>query len=137
MRKGYRKRTTAGDKTICLPLPEGLVYEEGIEDSVGYRQYLDEQIAAHPELFPPEIPAGDWFDGLVVSKRHAMKTRRILWTANRQADPIRPDTVMPDMIGKTAAVEKGLYLRRYGMPYEGNAHVLGHNPMYWYHATQA
>jgi hypothetical protein len=65
MRKGYRKRTTAGDKTICLPLPEGLVYEAWIEDSVGYRQYLDEQIAAHPELFPPEITAGYWLEDIL------------------------------------------------------------------------
>jgi hypothetical protein len=44
---------------------------------------------------------------------------------------------MPYMIGKTEEVEKGLYLRRYGVPYEGIAHVLGRNPMYWYNATQA
>jgi hypothetical protein len=85
MRKGYRERTTAGDKTICLPLPEGVVYGEWIEDSVGYRQYLDEQIAAYPELFPPEISGGYWLTGFVVSKRHQMKTRRILLKANRQA----------------------------------------------------
>jgi hypothetical protein len=41
------------------------------------------------------------------------------------------------MIGMTEDVEKGLYLRRYGLPYEAIAHVLGHNAMYWYNATQA
>jgi hypothetical protein len=44
---------------------------------------------------------------------------------------------MPYMIGTSEDVEKGLYLRRYGVPYEGIAHVLGHTPMYWYNATQA
>ncbi len=44
---------------------------------------------------------------------------------------------MPYMIGKTEEVEKGVYLRRYGVPYEGIAHVPGHSAMYWYHATQA
>lgn len=137
MRTGYRKRTTAGDKTICLPLPSGVVYETWIEDSSGYRQYLNEQIAQHPELFPPEINQGYWLDGFVESKRQQMKTRRILLKANRQAYQIRPDTVMPYMIGTTEEVEKGLYLRRYGVPYEGIAHVLGRTPMYWYNATQA
>lgn len=137
MRKGYRKRTTAGDKTIGLPLPAGLVDEEWLEDSVGYRQSLDEQMAVPPALFPPEITAGDGLDGFVVSKRQAMKTRRILVNAHRQADQIRPDPVMPYMLGKTAAVEKGLYLRRSGMPDEGIAPVLGHHPMSWDNAPQA
>jgi hypothetical protein len=66
-----------------------------------------------------------------------MKTRRILLKANRQVYQIRPDTVLPYMIGKTEEVEKGLYLRRYGVPYEAIAHVLGKSPMYWYNATQA
>ena len=99
MRVGYRKRTTAGDKTICLPLPDGVVYDEWIEDSVGYRQYLNEQIAEHPELFPPEIGQGYWLDGFVTSKRQQMKTRRIILKANRQVYQIRPDTVLPYMIG--------------------------------------
>jgi hypothetical protein len=44
---------------------------------------------------------------------------------------------MPYMIGSSEEVEKGLYLRRYGVPYEGIAHVLGHSAMFWYRATQA
>ncbi len=41
------------------------------------------------------------------------------------------------MIGRTEDVEKGLYLRRYGVPDEAIAPVLGMNAMYWYSATQA
>jgi hypothetical protein len=137
MREGYQQRTTAGDKTIHLPVPVGVDYEEWIKDSVGYREYLNEQIAVHPELFPPEINQGYWLTGLVHSKRQAMSTRRMILKANRQTYQLHPDTVMPFMIGKTEDVEKGLYLRRYGVPYEGIAHVLGRNPMYWYNATQA
>ncbi|MEB3212903.1 MAG: hypothetical protein VKL39_16235 [Leptolyngbyaceae bacterium] len=44
---------------------------------------------------------------------------------------------MPCMIGTSEEVEKGLYLRRYGVPYEGIAHVLGHSAMHCYQATQA
>lgn len=137
MRIGYRTRTTAGDKTIHLPLPEGIDYDTWIEDGPGYRRYLDEQIAKYPELFPAEITNGYWLDGFVVSKRQQMKTRRILLKVTRDAYQIHPDTVMPYMIGRTEEVEKGLYLRRYGVPYEAISHVLGRKPMYWYNATQA
>lgn len=66
-----------------------------------------------------------------------LTTRRIRLKRNRDAYQLRPDSVMPYMVGTTEAVEKGLYLRRYGVPYEGIAHVLGHSAMYWYRATQA
>jgi len=38
---------------------------------------------------------------------------RILW---QNANKLRPDTVMPYMVGTTEEVEKGWYLRRYGVP---------------------
>ena len=94
-------------------------------------------IAQHPELFPVEIELGYRFHGFVESGKLHLMTRRIRLNSNGQAYQLRPDTVMPYMIGTTEAVEKGLYLRRYGIPYEGIAHVLGRTPMYWYQATQA
>lgn len=42
---------------------------------------------------------------------------------------------MPYMIGKTEEVEKGLYLRQFGVPYEAIAYVMGKDPMYWYRAS--
>jgi hypothetical protein len=137
MRIGYQTRTTAGDKTIRLPLPEGIDYDTWIEDGPGYRRYLDEQISKYPELFPAEIVNGYWLDGFVVSKRQQIKTRRILVKVTRDAYQIHPDTVMPYMIGRTEEVEKGLYLRRYGLPYEAISHVLGHPPMYLCSAVAA
>jgi hypothetical protein len=44
---------------------------------------------------------------------------------------------MPYMIGKTEEVEKGLYLRQFGVPYEAIAYVMGKDPMYWYRASLA
>jgi hypothetical protein len=52
MVKQRRKRGTAGDKTICLPIADGLDYSALVDDSTAFRQYVDQQIAAHPELFP-------------------------------------------------------------------------------------
>jgi hypothetical protein len=52
MAKQRRKRGIAGDKTICLPIEDGLDYMALVDGSAAFRQYLDQQIAAHPELFP-------------------------------------------------------------------------------------
>lgn len=137
MRVGYRKRTTAGDKTICLPFPEGTAYERLVEDAVAYRQYLDEQIRQHPELFPADISRGYQLHGMVRSEKQGLKQRRILVKGSRQAYQIRPDTMMPYMVGSAEFVEKGLYLRERGVSYDAIAHVLGHSPMYWYKVTQS
>ena len=135
--KERKKRTTAGDKTICLPISDNVEYENLVKDTPVYHAYLDEQIDKHPELFPVEIAQGYCFHGFVESGKLGLRTRRIRLKSNGQAYQLRPDTVMPYMIGKTEDVEKGLYLRRYGVPYEGIAHVLGHSAMYWYDACQA
>src|SRR5512141_1114402 len=132
-----KKRTIAGDKTICLPLAANVDYEKLVKDTQGFRTYLDKSIAEQPELFPVGIEEGYCFHGFVESGKLHLRTRRIRLKSNRHVYQIRPDSVMPYMIGRTEEVEKGLYLRRYGVPYEGIAHVLGHSAMYWYNATQA
>jgi hypothetical protein len=131
-----KKRGTAGDKTICLPIAEGIDYDQLVKDTPGFRAYLDGQIAKHPELFPAQIGEGYCLHGFVHSDRLGITTRRIRLKGNRDSYQIRPDTVMPYMVGTTEEVEKGVYLRRYGVPYEGIAHVLGHSAMFWYRATQ-
>jgi hypothetical protein len=137
MSQQRKKRTTAGDKTICLPIAEGQDYEDLVNDTSAFRTYLNQVIAKHPELFPAEIGGGYCFHGFVESQRLEMTTRRIRLKSNGQAYQLRPDTVMPYMSATTAEVEKGLYLRRYGVPYEAIAHVLGHSAMFWYRATQS
>jgi hypothetical protein len=118
-----KKRGPAGDKTICVPMGEGIDYSELVNDTPAFRAYLDQQIAQHPELFPEQIKDGYCLHGFVKSDRMGIVTRRIRLKSNRDSYQLRPDTVMPYMIGKTEEVEKGLYLRRYGLPYEGIAHV--------------
>lgn len=132
-----KKRTIAGDKTICLPIAADIDYDQLVKDTPAFRVYLDKMIATHPELFPVGVEQGYCFHGFVESGKLHLSTRRIRLKCNGQAYQIRPDTVMPYMIGKSEEVEKGLYLRRYGVPYEGIAQVLGDSAMYWYHATQA
>lgn len=135
--KTRAKRTTAGDKTICLPMRDGVDYAALVKDTEAFRTYLDGLIAEMPELFPSGIEEGYCFHGFVKSQRLEMTTRRLRLKCNGQAYQLRPDTVMPYMIGTSAEVEKGLYLRRYGVPYEAIAHVLGHSAMFWWRSTQA
>lgn len=137
MRPGYRKRTVAGDKTICLPFPEGAEYAALVEDGAAYREYLDQQIREHPELFPLEIENGYLLHGFVTSEKQGLRQRRILIKKTRQAYQIRPASMMPYMVGTAEEIEKGLYLRERGVSYDGIAHVLGHSAMYWYKVTQS
>ncbi len=52
-------------------------YAALVADRRAYRQYLDEQIEQHPELFPVDIQQGYRFHGLVRSLRQQLETRRI------------------------------------------------------------
>jgi hypothetical protein len=129
--------TVPGDKTICLPIADSMDYDKLVKDRKAFRQYLDQQITQHPELFPAEIEHGYCFHGFRISAKLGLVSRRIRLVVNGQAYQLRPDFVMPYMIGKTEAVEKGLYLRQFGVPYEAIAYVMGKDPMYWYRASMA
>src|SRR3954466_14030897 len=46
-----------GPKTICIPCSQE-TYEQIVDDPVRFREFLDRQIEAAPELFPPGIRRG-------------------------------------------------------------------------------
>ncbi|MGH8473578.1 MAG: hypothetical protein ACREVJ_14220, partial [Gammaproteobacteria bacterium] len=50
---------------------------------------------------------------------------------------VRPSFVMPYMVARTEAVEKALYLRHWGVPFDALAYVFGRNAMFWYRAERA
>ncbi|MEM7126533.1 MAG: hypothetical protein AAF702_09420 [Chloroflexota bacterium] len=60
--------------------------------------------------------------------------RRLKLKANGIVYQVRPSFMMPYMIGETAEVEKGLYLLRWGVPFEALSYLFGRDPMYWYRA---
>jgi hypothetical protein len=74
-------------------------YPTFVEDTVRYRAYLDQLIEKQPELSPVEINQGYCFHGYVESDKLHLRTRRIRLKSNRQAYQLRPDTVIPHMIG--------------------------------------
>lgn len=132
-----KKRGKAGDKTICLPIEAGVNYDKLVEEREAYRKYLDGQIKKHPEIFPEGIEKGYRFHGLVESSRQELKTRRIYLPSRKEAYQVRPDFVMPYMSERVELAEKGLYLRKHGLSYEGIAYVLGGSEMHWYKLCQS
>jgi hypothetical protein len=131
-----RKRGTAGDKTICLPIDAGVDYEQLVDDREAYRKYLNGQIEKHPEIFPVDIREGYRFHGLVKSKRQKLQIRRIYLPSSETAYQIRPDLVTPYMSETAEEAAKALYLRQHGVSYDGIAYVLGRSEMHWYRLCQ-
>ena len=129
-----RDVTPRGSKTICIAFSSEALYHECMEDGAQFRAYLDVTYAAHPELFPPDFAGGYKLHGYMHSKKQAITLRRIRLQATAEAYQIRPSFLMPYMVARTAEVEKGLYLRRWGVPFEALTYVLGRNPMFWYRA---
>ncbi len=123
-----------GDKTICIPVEDPVTYEHLMEDAPACRCYLMELWEKHPELFPAQFDRGFHFHSFVNSRKLDLRMRRIELCATRQVYQLRPDFVMPYMVGMSEQVEKGLYLCQFGVPLEAIAYVLGRDAMYWYRA---
>ena len=120
-------------KSICVPLIEE-EYTTILADRQAFRDYLQQTYQNSPELFPAEMNDGFTFHGFVISHKQQLTTRRIKLT-NQEVYQVRPSFVMPYMTGRTDEMEKALYLRRLGVPFEALAYVFGRNAMFWYRAT--
>jgi hypothetical protein len=129
--------SSRGRKTICLPIDSPEQYQTMVEDLEEFRSYLDECIKSCPELLPPEIVLGYRFYGTNYSKKQDLKIRRIQLLSSAEVYQIRPDFVMPYMVGMTDEMEKALFLRRYGVPYQALVYVFGRDQMYWYRAEHS
>ena len=120
-------------RSICVPFQED-EYTTMLADRQALSAYLQETYQNHPELFPAQMSKGFRFHGWVSSRKLKLDQRRIK-LSNGQAYQIRPSFVMPYMIAKTYDIEKALYLRRLGVPFEALAYVFGRDAMFWYRAT--
>ena len=117
-----------GHKTICLPCSREQD-EQCVEDPQEFRQFLDQPIEAHPELFPPEIPQGYRMKDLDTSRKTGWRLRRID-LRNDQSYLVRPSFVRPSLTGHTEDVQAPLYLRKFAVPDWALTEVFGRNPMY-------
>ena len=98
--------STAGHKTICVPVVSEADYQTLIRNGQKFRTFLDQHIADHPELFPVEIANGYWLHDTVRSKQLNLVTRRIKLVNTQAVYQVRPDFFLPYMVGLTDEVEK-------------------------------
>jgi len=124
--------STRGDKSICLPVESEKQYREIIFNPDSFRQYVTQIGQKHPELFPTQIEKGFWFHDFGFSLKQELPLRRIKLKANQSVYQLRPDFVMPYMVGKTDEIDKPMYLRQFGVPFDALAYVFGRDAMYWY-----
>lgn len=129
--------SSAGHKTICVPVPSESDYRKVICNGRMFRSFLDQRIAAHPELFPAGIAKGYWLHDAIHSKKLNVTTRRIKLVSTQAVYQVRPDFVLPYMVGLSDTVEKALYLRRFGVPFDALAYVFGRDDSYWYRLYQS
>ncbi|POZ50199.1 hypothetical protein [Methylovulum psychrotolerans] len=108
--------------TICLPFEKNR-YDGLIKAPKTFREYVDGQWVTHPELFPEGMGLGYTMKDIRRSKKLGIAIRRI--TVSGTDYSIRLSFAMPYMGGFAADAEKGLYLRKYGVPFHALAHTCG------------
>ncbi len=123
-------------KTICINFPSKILYQECMDDHSKFRNFLTDTYECFPELLPSDFIRGFTFHDIIKSKKQeGFKMRRIkLKNQSKDVYQIRPSFMMPYMIAETADVEKALYLRRWGVPFDGLVYVFGRNVMFWQRA---
>ena len=121
-----------GNKHICLPLTSEAQYREYVDTPAQYRQYLTQMLSQHPALCPKGMDQGFTLHDSDASVKQDLIVRRMKLQATGAVCTLRPSFVMPSMIARTDAVEKALYLRQWGVPFDTLAYVFGRDAMFWY-----
>jgi hypothetical protein len=96
-----------GPKTICIPCSQQQ-YERIVDDPILFRECLDRQIGATPELFPPEIGRGYRMKDIYTSRKTGYRLRRID-LRNDHSYLIHPSFLMPYLSGRTEDVQAPLF----------------------------
>jgi hypothetical protein len=122
---------SARNHHICLPFESELHYAECVAETGKYRNFLTQQFARHPELFPAAFSSGYQFHSQYWQKKQGLVLRRIQLKATQKVFTLRPSFVFPYGVGRTEELEKALYLRRLGVPFDGLAYVFGRNASFW------
>jgi hypothetical protein len=125
---------SARNNHICLPFESEQHYGAWVADPAKYREFLAQQFSQYPELFPAAFSQGYQFHSQYRQKKQGVVLRRIKLKATKKVFTIRPSFVMPYGVGRTDEIEKALFLRRYGVPFDGLAYVFGRDASFWQRA---
>lgn len=121
-------------KHISLPFDSESHYLDCLSDISLFRSFLATLFDPHPELFPQHFDQGFTFQDAYLSKKLILKVRRIKLKASGEVFYLRPSFLFPYMISHTDEIEKPLYLRQWGVPFDALAYVFGRDAMFWYRA---
>jgi hypothetical protein len=124
-------------KSICVPFDSEEHYAVCVADPESFRQHLTEVFGQHPELFPARMSEGFVLQDKSWSIKQQVMLRRLELKAPTEVFLGRPSFLRPSMVGRTAAVEKALYLRHWGVPFDALVYVFGRDAMYGYRAELA
>jgi hypothetical protein len=130
MAKAIATRSSRGNRTICVPIPEE-VYSQVVNDPQQFRRTLDECFRQMPELFPKNFAEGYQLKDDRRSAKQDVSIRRIVLNDGLSYS-VRPSFLMPYMTARTKDAQGPLFLRKFGVPFWALARVFGHSPMYWY-----
>jgi hypothetical protein len=133
MGKADLSSTYHNNRTICLPISQE-EYDAIVGDPQNFRKWIDARFELFSELFPSEIANGYRMKDFYFSKKLSIWIRRIKIAG--VAYTIRPSFAMPYMTAIVDEVEKGLFLRKFGVPFWALSHIFGRDPMYWYRIEQ-
>jgi hypothetical protein len=127
-----------GSKTIRLDCEKSM-YSDLITDKNKFKDFLNQKIQKHPELFPEAITQGYALYGKsrCSAKLDKLQFRRIRINATGEIFNVYPSFIMPYLIAYTEDVDKALRLRKHDVPYSTLVYVFGRDESYWYRVEQA
>jgi len=128
-----RKPSQRRNRTIILFITQEK-YEQIVRQPMQFRAWIDKEYRLHPELFPEHFNGKYSLHDHTTSEKTGLMTRRIELNKGEkdEAWSVLPSFMMPYMTGYTEEVARALYLRKWGIPYEGLVYVFGRDENYWY-----
>jgi hypothetical protein len=127
-------RRAPGSNEIVLPISLQ-EYERFARNPADFRQLLNEQFNAHPELFPREFGEdGFQLKDIVTSVKMGIRIRRITVGFPDQSHNYRvlPSNILPSMCGRTEDVTNALFLRKFNVPFWVLEMIFGRDANYYY-----
>ena len=128
------EKLTRNNRQIILPFTKEN-YNQMIDNTASFRQFVESMIVKYPELFPSDIKAGFRMKDIYQSKKMSIKTRRIDIAGVSYS--IKPSFILPYFCGNTEVASNALFLRKFSVPYWAIAQVFGKNAMYWYKVAES